>query len=69
MCRIITIENLPFLSTTCDIANVMMVHAHSERYVLTMALCCSSPEAAPPLKLGQNIQRNTVPVTRDQINP
>jgi hypothetical protein len=57
-----TISIFPSLSTIDDIANVIMVHATNERYVLITALCCSPPVAAAPLKLGQYNQRNTVPI-------
>lgn len=53
--------NLPRSSVKAETTNVMTVHAVNERYVLTTARCCSSPEAAPPLKLGQNIHKKRQP--------
>jgi hypothetical protein len=41
----LTISIFPSLSTIDDIANVIMVHATNERYVLITALCCSPPVA------------------------
>lgn len=58
----LTISIFPSLSTIDDMANVIMVHATNERYVLMTALYCSPPVAAPPLKLGQYNHRNTVPM-------
>ena len=60
--KVLTHENFPFLSKKAEKANVTTAHAASERYVFKYALCCSSPEAPPPLKLGQYNQRKIVPV-------
>ena len=51
-----------------EIAKDASTHAHNEKYVFRIALCCGSPAAAAAeLKLGQNIHRNTVP-TRENMS-
>jgi len=56
-------SNFFSLLTIDDIANAVTQQAVRERYVLITARCWSSPSTNAELKLGQNNQRNTVPVS------
>ena len=64
----ITMTNLFFSCVAADIAKEAKTQAHNEKYVFRIALCWGSPAAAAAeLKLGQNIQRKTVP-TRENMS-
>lgn len=57
----------PRLSCMLDSATVVRTQEARPRYVLMAALCCPSPwSVMAELKLGQNIQRNRVPVGSNQ---
>lgn len=61
----VTMSSLPRLSCMLESATVVSTQEASPRYVLMAALCCPSPwSVMAELKLGQNIQRNRVPVGR-----
>lgn len=61
----VTMSSLPRLSCMLEMATVVRTQEARPRYVLMAALCCPSPwSVMAELKLGQNIQRNRVPVGR-----
>lgn len=63
----VTMSSLPRLSCMLESATVVRTQEARPRYVLMAALCCPSPwSVMAELKLGQNIQRNRVPVRRKQ---
>lgn len=63
----LTMSSLPRLSCMLESATVVSTQEARPRYVLMAALCCPSPwSVMAELKLGQNIQRNRVPVGRKQ---
>lgn len=64
----LTISNFPRLSMSDETMNVQTAQVRRERYVLMTARCCWSPSTAPPLKLGQYNQRNTVPKYDNQFD-
>jgi hypothetical protein len=61
--KVLTMSNFFSLLTIDDTANTVTQHAARERYVLITARCWSSPSTNAELKLGQNNQRNTVPIS------